>query len=273
MYFPTNVGAFISVSTDIYGFVLKNNPVIRSILLLLKFQFSHMKYILLFLIFWSPSAWSQPNFEMAQNDYTLGKYGHAKVLFEKFLQQCPQDLKSIEYLGDIECHLQHWQTAVSIYRQLLIKKPLEAEYHYKYGGALAMLAKDSNKLKALSMISTIKAALAKAIALNPRHIGARWAMIELYLQLPGILGGSGSKAVEYSRQLAKISPIDGYLSRGRIEEYFDRYSNAEMQYKKAIEAGNSRTTYQKLADLYQNKMQQPEKAREVLAAFNQKNKS
>ena len=56
-------------------------------------------------------------------------------------------------------------------------------------------------------------------------------------------------------------------------EYFNRYSNAEKFYLKAIEIGNSKTTYQKLADLYKNKMAQPEKARKVWATYNEKNKS
>jgi hypothetical protein len=42
---------------------------------------------------------------------------------------------------------------------------------------------------------------------------------------------------------------------------------------KAIEVGNSKTTYQKLADLYKNKMAQPEKAKKLWATYNEKNKS
>lgn len=216
---------------------------------------------------------SQSNFELAENCFKSRKYEQAKPLFEKFLKQYPDDLKSIEYLGDIECQLQHWEASIPYYEKLKSTKPSEAEYHYKYGGALAMLAQNSNNLKALSMIDDIKSAFNKTIALNPKHIGARWAFIEIYLQLPGIFGGSENKAIQYSQQLAKISPVDGYLSRGHIEEYFNRYASAEKQYKKAIEAGNSQTTYQKLADLYKNKMKQPEKARQVLTAFNDKNKS
>lgn len=228
---------------------------------------------MLCLVFWLLPLRSQSNFDLAENCYKSGKYAQAKPLFEKFLKQYPQDLKSLEYLGDIQCQLQHWEAAVPIYEELKTRKPSEAEYHYKYGGASAMLAQNSNQLRALAMMGDIRSAFAKTIALNPKHIGARWALIELYLQLPGIFGGSESKAIQYSAQLARISTVDGYLSRGRIEEYFGRYAKAELQYKKAIEAGNSQTTYQKLADLYKNKMKQPEKARELLAAFNEKNKS
>lgn len=163
--------------------------------------------------------------------------------------------------------------ALPYYENLRTLYPKQAEYQYKYGGALGMLARQSNVFAALSMIDNIKAAFTRAIALNPKHIPARWAMIELNLQLPEIVGGSKQKALAYSAELAVISPVDGYLSRGHIEEYFKRYANAEQQYLKAIEVSNSKTAYEKLAELYKNKMGQPQKAARLLAIFNQKNKS
>jgi len=148
--------------------------------------------------------------------------------------------------------------------------PKEADYYYKYGGALGMKAKESNKIKALSMIGEVKSSFEKAIQLNSKHIGARWALIELYLQLPAIIGGSETKAIQYSNQLLRLSPVDGYLSRGHIAEYFGKYSEAEKQYKLAIEVGKSKTCYQKLSDLYKNKMKQPERAKLVLQDFERK---
>jgi hypothetical protein len=95
-------------------------------------------------------------------------------------------------------------------------------------------------------------------------------LIELYIQLPGIVGGSESKAIKYSNELLRLSPVDGYLSRGHIEEYFKRYKVAEQQYKKAILIGGSKISYQKLANLYKNKMREPEKAKLVLETYNKK---
>ena len=138
---------------------------------------------------------------------------------------------------------------------------------------MGMLAKESNKFKALGMIGDVRKSFEKAIELNPKHIDARWALIELYLQLPGIVGGSESKANRYANELLNISPVDGYLAKGRIAEYFDRFPTAEKYYKLAVEIGGSRTSYQKLADLYKNKMNKPEKARATWAEFSDKNKS
>jgi hypothetical protein len=50
------------------------------------------------------------------------------------------------------------------------------------------------------MIGEIKESFEKAIKLNPAHIDAR-ALIELYIKLPGIVGGSETKALKYSNEL------------------------------------------------------------------------
>ncbi len=218
-------------------------------------------------------TFSQTNFEKAEKLFSQEKYAMAKPIFESILLEDPHHLKTLEYLGDIEGINKSWDKAMSYYGKLKILKPSNANYYYKYGGCLGMKAKESNKFKALGMISDIKFHFEKAIQLNPNHIEARWALIELYLQLPGIVGGSERKAENYAAELLKISPVDGYLAKGHIAEYFERYKEAEKQYSKAIAISGSKTSYQKLADLYKNKMNQPQKAKILLENYQERNKS
>jgi hypothetical protein len=98
-------------------------------------------------------------------------------------------------------------------------------------------------------------------------------MIEYYLQVPGLFGGSEKKAQRYVNELMTLSPVDGYLAKGRIDEYFERYKSAERNYIKAIEVGGSKTTYERLASLYKVKLMQPEKAIKVLEEYKDRNKS
>lgn len=229
-----------------------------------------MKQFLYLLLLLPAMIWSQPNFDKAEKLFKEGKYSQAEEGFLSCLKNNPNDLKAIEYLGDIAGQNKDWDKAISYYKKLKVSKPSEANYFYKYGGALGMKAKDANKFRALGMIDEVKTSFEKAIALNPKHIDSRWALIELYIQLPGIVGGSESKAIKYSNELLRLSPVDGYLSRGHIEEYFKRYKNAEVQYKKAIQVGGSKTSYQKLASLYKNKMREPEKAKTILETYSSK---
>jgi tetratricopeptide (TPR) repeat protein len=226
-----------------------------------------MKKLLLLFLFVPILSWSQTNFEKGEKLFHAKKYDEAQLLFEGVLKIKPSDLKTIEYLGDIEAYNKSWIDAAKYFKKLTVLKPTEANYFFKYGGALAMRAMEVNKLKAFGMVDDMKAAFEKAIALNPKHIPARWALIELYLQLPGIVGGSESKAISYSNELAQFSPVDGYMSRGRIDEYFNRYASAEKNYIKANEIGKSKITFQKLYNLYLNKLKDPKKAQELKRKF------
>lgn len=213
-----------------------------------------MKKILTFLLLFPLLIWSQSDYGKAEKLFEAGKYDQARPIFESFLKENPSHLKTLEYLGDIAGHAKSWDKAIVYYRKLKQLKPSEANYYYKYGGVLGMKAKESNKFAALGMIGEVKASFEKAIELNPKHIEARWALVMIYIQLPGIVGGSETKAIKYSNELLKLSPVDGYLSRGQIDEHFKRYAAAEQQYKKAIAAGSTKTGGQMLDNLYKNKM-------------------
>ena len=226
-----------------------------------------MKNILLLLFVLPLAVMAQTNRDRGEQLFKAKNYEQALPYFERMLRDNPTDLVALEFIGDIHYHKDEWDAAVDSYDELTKLKPAVADYYYKYGGALGMKAKNSNRFLALSLISDVKAAFEKAIVLNPKHVDARWALIELYIQLPGIVGGSEKKAIVYSEELQALSAVEGYLSRGRIEEYFKRYSSAEKYYKKAIAVGNSQETYQKLADLYKYKLKQPEKAKLVMADF------
>lgn len=207
------------------------------------------------------------DFQKAENYFKQEKYELAKPIFESIVKENPNNLQAIEYLGDIAGYAKKWDDAIFYYEKLKIAKPNTANYFYKYGGALGMKAKNSNKFKALGMIGDVRRAFEKAIELNPEHIEARWALIELYLQLPGIVGGSEKKATKYANELATLSKVDGFLAKGYIDEYFDRYDAAEKNYLKAHTVGNSKTTFQKLYNLYKIKMKKPQKAEELKNQF------
>ena len=232
-----------------------------------------MKYSYIIFFFISLSIFGQTDYQTAVNYFNAQKYEAAKSIFEKRVNQNPYDLKSIEFLGDIQSHYKNWENAISYYEKLKQSNPIQANYFYKYGGALGMKAKESNKFKALMMMDEVKSSFEKAIKLNPKHIEARWALIEVYIQLPSIVGGSQEKALQYSNELLKISPVDGYLSKGHIYEYYKKYTLAEQEYLKAIAVGNSKNCYQKLANLYKNKMNLPEKGKQTLITYNEINKT
>lgn len=210
---------------------------------------------------------SQSDFGTAEKLFEAKKYNLAKPALESVLKNDPDNLKAIEYLGDIAGYTKNWNEAIKYYEKLKKALPKSANYQFKFGGALGMKAKDANKFAALGMLDDVENAFLTAAKLDSKHIESRWALVEFYLQIPGFLGGSESKAQKYADELVVISPVDGYLARGHIQVYFSRYLKAEPELKKAFEIGKSETTFQKLYNLYKNKLNQSKKADALKQAF------
>ena len=209
-----------------------------------------MKNLLVLVLF--PALLSaQTSFDKAETYFKKEQFSKAKPLFERYLKTNPNDKKTREYLGDIAGFNTDWDTAIDFYEGLVEDDNKSANYHFKYGGALGMKALSISKLRAATYIGDIKEHFETAARLDANHIEVRWALVEFYIQLPGIIGGSQRKATEYANQLLKISPVDGYLANGYIAEYDERPNDAERFYKKAIEIGGSPTTYDKLTEHYE----------------------
>ncbi len=202
-------------------------------------------------------------FAKAETYFHTKKYHQAKPIFQSYLKQHPNNLKTLEYLGDIYGYAEDWDNAIDYYKKLVDISPKVANYHYKYGGVLGMKALAISKIRALGLVGDIKESFITAAELDPKHIEARWALVEFYIQLPGIIGGSESKAKRYANELSQLSPVDGYLAHGYIAEYNDRANDAEYNYKKAVAVGGSVICYTKLYEHYE-KNDAPAKAIQVL---------
>ena|SRR5690625_3453157 len=194
-------------------------------------------------------AVSQTDKERAVTLFQLKEFDAAKTFFESHLNSFPQDWEAIEYMGDIAAHQHNWEDAVAIYEELTVRFPQNANYHYKLGGSMAMKA-TQNRWYALTHYKSIETQFKTALSLDNSHIDVHWALIEYYLQLPVILGGTQEKAEFYANRLHQISPVDGYLAQGRIADYYKDVKAGETAYKKAVEVGGSEHSYQKLLAFY-----------------------
>jgi len=201
----------------------------------------------------------QSQFETVEQLFQQGEFTKAQELLSSYVAKNPKDLKGLELLGDAYTYLKKWDSAIDSYEKLTELDSKNAHYFYKYGGAMGMKALSVNKISALSLTGDIKKAFLKSAELDPKHIGVRWALVELYMQLPGIAGGSKNKSLEYAEELEKLSPVDGYLAKGFIYESDKQIERAEFYYKKAIRVGGSLVCFNKLTTLYENQ-KQPEKA-------------
>lgn len=213
-----------------------------------------MKHLLILLLI-SVSAFGQITLEKGLDLIDTKYYAKAEQLLFAYVQSHENDKQGIELLGDAYGYQKKWDKAAEQYELLTQLEPKNANYHYKYGGALGMKALEINKFSALLIIDDIKKAFLKAAELNKNHINTRWALVELYMQLPVIIGGNKNKSLKYANELEALSKVDGYLAKGYVYEYDKQPELAEKYYKMAIKEGGSYTCYNKLTNLYETEKQ------------------
>ena len=231
-----------------------------------------MKKFLIFLLF-PMLAFSQSTVIEVNRLFQQKEFIKAEKIASDYAMQNPSDLKAMELLGDAYGHQKKWDDAIEQYKKLVEIKDDNANYHYKYGGALGMKALEVNKFKALGIIGDVKEAFLKAAQLDPEHIDTRWALVELYMQLPGIIGGSKKKSLKYADELEQLSKVDGYLAKGYVYEYDKKPELAEAFYKKAIKVGGSLTCFEKLTNLYKNEKQPKKAIATIEEAYEKHNKN
>ncbi|MGO1751565.1 MAG: tetratricopeptide repeat protein [Psychroflexus sp.] len=214
-----------------------------------------MKIVLNFIliIFCPLNFFGQDFYAQAQNEIKEKDYVEAEVVVKKHLKYNQQDVRAKMLLGEIYAHQKEWEKSSDVNKELVESDENNADYHYRYGGTLGLWAKNASKFQALFLLDDVKHHLKRAAELDRNHIDTRWALIQLYMELPGIIGGSQKVSEKYANQLHDISPVDGALAFGYIEVYGENYDQAEVHYKKAVEIGQSTTTYQKLINLYHKK--------------------
>ena len=173
----------------------------------------------------------------AQESIVLGE----KLLNEGNIQQAkeifknnPNDLKSMEYLGDIESFEKNWDEAIEYYEELVHRNPDNAAYNFKLGGALGIKAMEGSKFQAALLLGDIKSHLKKAASLDAKHAEVRRALVQLYMELPGIVGGSRTIAESYASDLDRINEIDAALADAYIYKIAEYKELAIKKYEAAI---------------------------------------
>ncbi|MDW5287789.1 tetratricopeptide repeat protein [Formosa sp. PL04] len=208
----------------------------------------------LILFFCFPKAMcSQYVLAKAQGYFDTQNYDQVIAILEPTVEVPSQyNFESIELLADAYSYTEQWDAASIQYENLVDILPENANYHYKYGGALAMKALSVNKLMAIPLILDAKSEFLEASELDPNHIETRWALVKIYMELPGVLGGSTSKALQFANELESLSKVDGFLAKGYLHEKDEDFKQAESFYQKALEVGGSKTCYTSLANFYIN---------------------
>ena len=79
--------------------------------------------------------------------------------------------------------------AIEILEKAVAQSPTSAEAHFYLGSAYGNRVQAGGMFTAAKYASKIKDEFAKAVALNPRYVEARFGLVQVYAGAPGFMGG------------------------------------------------------------------------------------
>lgn len=117
----------------------------------------------------------------------------------------------------IEGKIKRLDEAAKIAEQCIASNPKNSECHEALGNVLGTKAEKGGVMSAVSSLGTIRDAFKKAIELDTKNFNARSSLITFYLEVPGLMGGSTSKAKDLIVDTNKINPAAANLLQAKFD--------------------------------------------------------
>src|SRR5438128_758952 len=118
--------------------------------------------------------------------------------------------------GEAALHAGNVDTAIDLFKQAIAKSPKNAVAHYRLGDVYGDVALKAGLFSQMSLANKCKDEFLAAVALDPNYYEARLGLLEWYLQVPGIAGGSEAKAIEQAAEIKKRDPFRGHLAYASV---------------------------------------------------------
>lgn len=191
------------------------------------------------------------NGDGAVASFQAHRYADARRAFEAATTSDANNARAHLYLGRIALHQTRFEEAIHHLQKAVALEPAVAEHYAWLGRAYGQLAVRSGVFKKFSLAKRSRAALERAVELDPTSLDARSWLIQYYLLAPRIAGGSASKARSHASELAKRSEFRGALARAWIAEDRGKHEEAAREYRAAIaRQPDSLVAYWGLAQLW-----------------------
>lgn len=160
----------------------------------------------------------------------LGRTVVALVLANAANAASPVDNGRRQYLqGDFSAAAASFEAAIR-------QDPGNSKLHHLLGKTRGRQAERAGFIRAPYYAAKCKAALEKAVELDPKNLLAWNDLFTYYLEAPSILGGGVSKARAAASKIASLSVAEGHWAQAQLAEKAKDWDEAERHYRSAAEA-------------------------------------
>lgn len=164
----------------------------------------------------------------------------AKNMLEKAVKQAPQNAEMQYLMARTLYVLRDYEAAADYAGRAVALAPRNANYHVLLGKATGARARHGGLFKQASFARKAKAEFEAAISADPKHIEARWALMDYLFEAPWIVGGSVKASFLEAQEIAKLDASEGHIALGELYRMQKKNADAEKEYKLGVEADPSK---------------------------------
>ncbi len=173
----------------------------------------------------------------AQDLVEGGHYKRAYTVLDARLKANPNDAQANYLMSRVKMVTNDHDAALKFAEKAVAADGKSAVYHYQLSQVIGSIAEKASMLKQFGYARRYKSEVETATALDPKNIDARIAMLEYYLEAPGIMGGDKKKAEAIAEEISRMDACRGYLATAMIvQKEKDHAAKQEDLYKKAAAA-------------------------------------
>ena len=127
-----------------------------------------------------------------------------------------------------------FEQSFDILSSLAEEDPENYDYQFMLGGIAGTLASEVSQVKSLPYVRAMKTAFEQAARIAPDSLTIQLVLLELYSELPWVLGGSNKKAKKALNAVQSLSTIEGFLAAGYYYRTTKKNKEALVAYLSAV---------------------------------------
>lgn len=128
------------------------------------------------------------------------------------------------------------EKAVAVLEKAVAEKPNNAVRHYWLATAYGTYAESAGMFKMMSLAGKARESFEKAVKLDPGFLDARFALIELNLLMPAVMGGDVNKAREHAAEIKKRDLSAGHHAFALVAASKKDFKTAHAEYAASVRA-------------------------------------
>ena len=125
----------------------------------------------------------------------------------------------MEKIADSLVEFCEFEKPIEIYKELVNLKPDNFNYNYKLAATLAAKIEIMPRIRAAAYVPEMLTQLEKTYEMDNSSLNLNWIMLQVYLEVPGFLGGGKRKARKIVENISNISENEGKKAQNVYENF------------------------------------------------------